>query len=220
MKILAFEFSSAQRSIALLNREASGTSILGEAVETGGPPIKAFEMIEEVLKQTGLDRRQVECLAIGIGPGSYSGIRSAIAVAQGWQLAQPTKIRAISSVECLASQAQEEGISGPVRIVIDAQRNEFYIATYDITAVGWRQTTALRLATLAEVRLCEGGQELLAGPEVTKWFPGARILYPRAATLAQLASQGTDFIAAEKLEPIYLRETSFVKAPPRKVLPS
>jgi len=41
-----------------------------------------------------------------------------------------------------------------------------------------------------------------------------------AATLAQLASGRTNFVAGERLEPIYLRETKFVKAPPPRVLPA
>jgi tRNA threonylcarbamoyladenosine biosynthesis protein TsaB len=220
MKILAFEFSSPQRSVAVLNGDASGPLSMSEAVETGGPPIKTFGMIEEVLLQTRVEREQIDCLAIGIGPGSYSGIRSAIAVAQGWQLVQPIKIVAISSVECLAAQACDEAIRGLVHIVIDAQRSEFYLAGYEIGVAGWREIRPLHLASLDEVRACERDQELLLGPEVTRWFPSGRILSPRAATLARLAGNRTDFVPANKIAPIYLRETTFVKAPIPRILPS
>ena len=219
MKILALEFSSPQRSVAILNGDSDGPLSLSEVAETGGPAIKAFDMVEAALKQTQLEREQIECLAIGIGPGSYSGIRSAIALAQGWQLARPIKILGLSSVETIAAQAHAAAISGPVLIVIDAQRNEFYLAGYDLGVAGRREIKALRIASLQEVQACEQNGELLLGPEITKWCPSGRILFPRAATLAQLARNRTDFIPGNKLEPIYLRETSFVKAAPPRILP-
>jgi hypothetical protein len=61
---------------------------------------------------------------------------------------------------------------------------------------------------------------ILIGPEVAKWFPSSRVLYPRAATLVQLARGRTDFVPGEELKPIYLRETQFIKAPPPRILPA
>jgi tRNA A37 threonylcarbamoyladenosine modification protein TsaB len=146
-------------------------------------------------------------------------VRVAIAVAQGWQLAvgaKGIKLLGISSAETLAALAQEEGMAGRVAVAIDAQRNEFYLADYELDATGWRALTPLRLATLAEVQAREAAGEIIVGPEVGTCFPRGRLLIPRAATLGGLAVGRTDFIPGEKLEPIYLRETKFVKAPPRR----
>ena len=77
----------------------------------------------------------------------------------------------------------------------------------------------LRLATLEEVQACQQSGSTLIGPEVTKWFSSGRLVFPRAATLGQLACGRTDFLLGECLEPIYLRETRFVKAPPPRTLP-
>ncbi len=73
---------------------------------------------------------------------------------------------------------------------------------------------------LPEVQARQQAGGILIGPEVTNWFPGSRVLFPRAATLGQLARGRTDFVAGERLEPIYLRETQFVKAPPPRILPA
>jgi tRNA threonylcarbamoyl adenosine modification protein YeaZ len=220
MKILALEFSSPQRSVAVVHGGADAAPLcLGEAIETGGRSTNALGMVEDALRQAQLDRAQVECLAIGLGPGSYNGMRLAIALAQGWQLARPVKLLGISSVECLAAQAQAEGISGRVEIVIDAQRNELYLAAYDLGPQARRELEPLRLATLAEAQARHQAGATLIGPEVTKWFPTSRVLFPRAATLGQLARDRTDFIPGERIEPIYLRETRFVKAPPPRTLP-
>jgi tRNA threonylcarbamoyl adenosine modification protein YeaZ len=221
MKILTLEFSSPQRSVAVVHcGPTAGPLCLGEAIETGGRVTNALGLVEEALRQAQLDRAQIECLAVGLGPGSYNGMRLAIALAQGWQLARPVKLLGLSSAECLAAQAQAEGISGRVEIVIDAQRNEFYLAGYELSAESRREVEPLRLATGSEVQARQQGGGLLVGPEVTNWFPGSRVLFPRAATLGQLARGRTDFVAGESMQPIYLRETRFVKAPPPRILPA
>ena len=105
-----------------------------EAVETGGHGANAFGMIEQVLAEAKIEREQIDALAVGLGPGSYTGIRAAISIAQGWQLARGVKLLGVSSADCLAAQARAENILGRVNVVIDAQRNEFYLATYEIAA--------------------------------------------------------------------------------------
>lgn len=220
MKILALEFSSPQRSVAVLQDGTNaGPLALGEAIEAGGRSTNTLGLVVEALQQAQLEREQIECLAIGLGPGSYTGIRLAIALAQGWQLARPVQLLGISSAECLAAQAQAEGIFGNVQVVIDAQRNEFYLAGYELTAQSRRETEPLRLAAASEVQARQQAGRIIVGPEATKWFPGSRVLFPRAATLGQLAWGRGDFVPGEKLEPIYLRETTFVKAPPPRAVP-
>jgi tRNA threonylcarbamoyladenosine biosynthesis protein TsaB len=216
MKTLAIEFSSDQRSVAVL---ADGR-VCGAAVETATRETHAFGLIEQALAEAKMEREQMESLAVGLGPGSYTGIRSALALAQGWQLARPVKLIGISSVECLAAEAQTKELSGKINIIIDAQRNEFHLAVYNISITGNREMESLRLATMDEVRARYEAGELIAGPEVDRWFKNGKVLFPGAAVLGRLAGNRTGSVVGEKLEPIYLRETTFIKAPPARVLPS
>jgi tRNA threonylcarbamoyl adenosine modification protein YeaZ len=217
MKILAFDFSSPQRSVAVLDHRRAESAF--EVVESApGNTMKPLGMVENALRQAGTEREQIECIAIGLGPGSYTGIRAAIALAQGWQLGRAVKLLGISSAECVAAQAQAEGLRGPVNVVIDAQRGEFYLATYELDETGVREITPLRIVTRAELAVRTG--ETLIGPEVLKWFPAGRQMFPRAGMLARLAATRSDYLPGEKLEPIYLRETAFVKVPPPRVLPA
>jgi tRNA threonylcarbamoyladenosine biosynthesis protein TsaB len=221
MRILALEFSSLQRSVAIVQPSSSGSHAapsVSEVIETGGRATKAIGMIEQALRDAQLEREQIDCVAVGLGPGSYSGIRAAIAFAQGWQLARNVKLLGVSTVECIAEQAVADGLAGSINIVIDAQRNEFYLAQYNLSGKGWAEVQSLRLATLAEVQQIERAGQTLIGPEVTKWFASGRIVFPRAAVLGQIALRRNDFVPGEKLEPIYLRETTFVKAPPPRIL--
>jgi len=213
MTILGVEFSSPQRSVALSRNE-----VTVEASEAGGRNTAALGMIEKVLAETGAARGEIDTLVVGLGPGSYTGIRSAIALAQGWQLAGKIKLLGVSSVEAIVARAQEEGIMGRITVLIDAQRNEFYLAAYDLTGAGRTEIEPLQIVPLAEAHARSAAPHLIVGPEVTRWFPAGRIIFPAAATLTRLARQRTDFIPGEKLEPIYLRETTFVKAPPSRVI--
>ena len=218
MTILSLEFSSAHRSVAVVRPGNSQTS--AEAVDSGAGGTHALGLVEQVLAEAKIEREQIEVIAVGLGPGSYTGIRVALSVAQGWQLARGVKLLGVSSAECLAAQARAENMFGRVNVVIDAQRNEFYLATYEIAADGWREIAPLKILKKAEVQSRVDGGEILIGPEVTKWFPSGRTIFPRAAALAELAARRNDFVPGEKLEPIYLRKTNFVKSPPRRPVAS
>lgn len=215
MKILALEFSSPQRSVAV----ACGTKHVREVIESGrGNTMRPFSMIETALADANVERGEIECIIVGLGPGSYTGIRAAIALAQGWQLARDVKLLGISSAEAIAAQAQSDGVRGAANVVIDAQRGEFYLATWELSGIERRELEPLRIVSADEVKSRVEAGQIVIGPEVTRWFPTGRMVFPRAATLAGLAAKRADFMEGPSLEPIYLRETSFVKAPaPRNV---
>ena len=221
MTTLALEFSSALRSVAVLVAGRDGAPSAGrEVIETAsGHGMKPLAMVEEALRSAGVEREDIERIVVGLGPGSYTGIRAAIALAQGWQLAAGTKLLGLSSAESVAAQAQADGITGKFSVVIDAQRGEWYLADYEIVPGGLREISPLRLATLVEVRGREQAGERLVGPEVTSWFPSGQVVFPRAVRLGERAVTHSDFVPGETLAPIYLRETNFVKAPPRASSP-
>src|ERR1700758_478017 len=142
MKTLAVEFSTEQRSVAL----AVDGNVRGNAMEAATRATPAFGLIERALSEAQVEREEIECLAIGLGPGSFTGIRGALALAQGWQLACPVKLLGIASTECIAAEAQAKGWFGTVSIVIDAQRGELYVAQYEINAGNYRELAGLKLA--------------------------------------------------------------------------
>ena len=234
MKILALEFSSSRRGVAVVEGVPAASSrrpdasaatdgdwkspardarVLGLAEGDGLTP-GPFELIESALRAAGIEREQIECIAVGLGPGSYTGVRSAIALAQGWQFAAGVKLLGVSTAEVLAVTAQATGVTGRVAVVIDALRGEFYSASYEIAADDWREVAPLRLLTRTAVEALAAAGELLVSPDVKCPFAAAKFLVPSAGELGRLASRRSDFQPGEKLEPIYLRETTFVKAPP------
>ncbi len=207
MKILALEFSSSQRGVAV----AEGDSVLA-TVATDNLKTSPLTLIDEALQKAHLNRATIEVIALGIGPGSYTGIRSAIATAQGWQLARNVKLPPISSAEVLAATAHANGQRGETHLLIDAQRNEYYHATWNLTDKGQTETAPLRIIGMEKAAKLKS-----FGPDLPS-VPNCRPLCPDAAILAQLADKRTDFQPGKTIEPIYLRPTEFVKAPPPRNL--
>lgn len=217
MKILALEFSSSKRSVAVW----AGGQVRGRAEETQGRDTHALAMIESALSAAGSEREEIDSIAVGLGPGSYAGIRIAIALAQGWQLARPVKLLGVSSADCVAAQAQAAGWFGRMELVMDAQRHGFYCASYEIAASGWRETAPFRLLAPESMGRSGPGAEptFVVRPDTRGWrSQDERVLCPDAGMLAKLAAGRTEFVAGESLAPIYLVESEFVKAPPPRVI--
>jgi tRNA threonylcarbamoyl adenosine modification protein YeaZ len=215
MKILALEFSSPRRSVAVVE----GGTVLAVQAEAAGETVPPLRLVERALAGANIEREAIGCLAVGLGPGSYTGIRGAIALAQGWQLAAGVKIAGISSVECIAAQAQTDGIFGNIGVVVDAQRGEYYFAKYEIGKNAVKNTSLLKIVTLTECLNFQETCDLTVGPDEKCEFKVGRVIYPGAAVLGRLAAAKEEFISGDQLEPIYLRATSFVKAPPAKIIP-
>jgi len=207
MKILALEFSSNRRSVGI----AEGAQALSR-VETDEVRQSPLTLIDRALNEANLPRESISTIALGTGPGSYTGIRSAIATAQGWQLARNINLLPIPSTEILAATARANGLRGETHFIIDAQRHEYYHATWNLTEETQTETTPLRIISAAEAAQLEAH-----GPDADG-FPTCEPLYPDAAILAQLATTRTGFQPGEAIEPIYLRQTNFTKAPPPRKL--
>lgn len=210
MKILALEFSSPLRSVAV----AVDGVVRAEAAEQGGRETHAFQLIDSVLREAGVAREEVEGIAVGTGPGSYAGIRIAIAIAQGWGLARGVKQMGISSADCMASQVTGLAEGENFSVVIDAQRGEFFGARYQFTVAGARLIRPFQL--MAESDWSRPGETIFR-PDMTA--PDGRAglpLPPSASALARLAAARAEQSDDSVLEPIYLRPAAFIKAPPSR----
>lgn len=215
MKILALEFSSRMRSVAAVK---AGPGEQPAAVATGSDlgsrGTRAFQLITTVLKEAAWERDDVDTIAVGLGPGSYHGVRVAIAIAQGWSVAKKVRLIGVSSADALAAMLVLKGQQAPFIVVIDAQRGEFYRADYTVESGVAREVCALRLAKTAEIHDCLNSGKNVFGPDSADRLPGIREAFPTAATVGFLAAKMPTETSGASLEPIYLREPAFVKAPP------
>ncbi len=211
--ILALEFSTDHRSVAVVRDGL----VLAESIQESGRSTRVFSLIADALKQAGIAPADVGVLALGIGPGSYTGIRLAISVAQGWSLAgegggqgdQPIEIRTVSSFELMA-----ETIAGSAWLAADAQRDEWAIARVETGQL----MTAARLISTAEL-VSLAATERVVGPEVFQRLGVGQRAYPEAVALGLLAQSRGQVTIPEALEAVYLRAANFLKAPASRSLP-
>jgi len=204
--VLALEFSSDRRSVAVVR---SGV-VLAESAQTSGRSTRVFSLISEALQRARLTPVDVDTLAVGVGPGSYTGIRLAISVVQGWSLAgREPRTLSVGSFEVLAAE-----ISGPAWVVADAQRGEWAVAPVD----EGRVLKAARLLSAADVVTLARTARVI-GPEVVQALGVGETLYPTARTLGVLAEARGAVVLPEALAAVYLRAAAFVKAPLTRSIP-
>lgn len=191
MKILALEMSSAQGSIALRDD--------GEVLQEWKFPADRkhsgafFESVHLCLDRFG----KPEEIVVGLGPGSYAGVRIAIATALGLRSATAAKLAGLPSICALEVAAREYCVVG------DARRQSFFFARIE----NGRLVNGPVLESEAELgaRLKQIVVPVYASEELLK-FSAVRLAYPSAGRLAELAANQADEITdVESLEPIYLR---------------
>ena len=199
MKILALDFSTLRRSAAVVDENGNVLSSITQEPQRAGSP---FPLISQTLG--AIEPSEIDAIAIGLGPGSYTGIRSSLAIAQGWNLARQIPAAGVSSAEAIAFAAFAKGLRGAAEVVIDAQRGEVYSALYNLT--DFSLLRPLKILPRPETKI-------LIGPEAKRWSEEGIVIEPSAAIIGKLASREKNFGPPERLEAIYLREPSFVKAP-------
>ncbi len=220
MTTLGLEFSTDHRGAAVWVTGDSSTAVrTGTALQTSGRTTPAFALIQSALDQAQASRHDVNRIVIGLGPGSATGIRTAIALARGWQLGALIEIVGMSSLESLAGRLQLEGRRGVVHLAVDAQRREFHLAEFELSNEGIREAAPLRLVSLAELQSRIDAGAHVFGPGLNAVFDRARDAHPDALTLARLGALRSPVAPEVTLDAIHLRQPSYVKAPSPGPLP-
>lgn len=177
-------------------------------------------MCEALLAEAGLRRADLDALAVGCGPGAFTGVRLAVSAAQGIALALGLPVVPVSSLAALAMQAPRNGAE--VLAVIDARMGEVYagafrrdddglVSALGAEFVGAAEALALPSATAWNV-IGSGWASYAAAlaarlPAAPAWADGAR--YPQAADVARLAAPAARAgrgVPAEQALPVYLRD--------------
>ena len=216
MNLLAIETATECCSVALL---AGARLIERSELAPRRHAELLLPMCDEVLAEAGLARRDLDALAVGRGPGAFTGVRLAVSAAQGIALALGIPVVPVSSLAALAMQAPDDG--GDVLAVIDARMGEVYAGFFRrsgerVEAIGDEtvgSASALRMLSTRPLNVIGTGWssyrdaiEAALG-SAPRWADGAR--YPQAADVARLAAPVASAgggIAADRVQPVYLRD--------------
>ncbi|MBQ2382025.1 MAG: tRNA (adenosine(37)-N6)-threonylcarbamoyltransferase complex dimerization subunit type 1 TsaB [Succinivibrio sp.] len=128
MKLLALDTATENISVAIYKDGA-------EFFKSNLAPQKHAEiilpMIDELLKEAEIDKKDLDGIVLCVGPGSFTGVRVATSTAQGLALALDLKIATVTSLEALALEALSDNSDAPYVVSsIDARMNELYLAVY------------------------------------------------------------------------------------------
>ena len=215
MRVLALDTATEACSVALWQDGA----LIGRWVELPrGHAEEVLGMVDAVLAEAGITVGQLDGIAASVGPGSFTGVRISVAVAQGLAFGAGLPVVPVTTLEALAAQVQGEG---RVLACLDARMGEVYWGCFAADAARGVQTLGpLAVGPPASVELPHGGLYRGVGrgfsahprlgelPGLLLDAQGARAL-PDARHLARLGSlrlglgEGLD---PAELAPRYLRD--------------
>ncbi|GAA0713697.1 tRNA (adenosine(37)-N6)-threonylcarbamoyltransferase complex dimerization subunit type 1 TsaB [Dokdonella soli] len=217
MNLLAIETATECCSAALLAGERAFTR--SELAPRRHAEL-LLPMCDELFAEAGIKRRDLDAIAVGCGPGAFTGVRLAISAAQGIALALDIPVVPVSSLAALALQAPDNGAA--ILAVIDARMGEVYAGTFRRTREGGVEpigvesvgsADALQLPGAAAWNVIGSGwasyRDALAArlPAAPLWAQGER--YPQALDIARLAAplaREGGGVAPEQALPVYLRD--------------
>lgn len=228
MRLLAIDTSTEALSIAL--RTEQGTSERGlETVR--GQAEQILSLIDAVLGEAGVRLSQLDGIVAGVGPGSFTGVRISVAVAQGLAYGAGLPVVPVTSLEALAFPVIETG-ADHVIACLDARMGEIYWGCFAADPVrGVRALGVLQVASADRVRLpgtdrYRGvGRGFTAYPELAA-LAGVEVdarsvaMLPNAADMARLgalrlaAGAGVD---PADLKPEYVRDKVALTEAERRV---
>ncbi|ERH61638.1 hypothetical protein N172_14160 [Pantoea dispersa EGD-AAK13] len=230
-RILALDTATEACSAALLNQQQIDARF---EIAPRDHTQRILPLVQELLQAQSLALSALDALAFGRGPGSFTGVRIGIGIAQGLALGANLPMIGVSSLATMAQGAWR--LTGATRVLaaIDARMGEVYWAEYQRDEQGeWQgaESEAVLKPEAAQARIAQlSGEWATVGtgwqayPQLLAGATGAQLLtttvtLPAAEDMLPLALsawQRGDSVAVENAEPVYLRnEVAWKKLPGR-----
>ncbi|MDR3765378.1 MAG: tRNA (adenosine(37)-N6)-threonylcarbamoyltransferase complex dimerization subunit type 1 TsaB [Acidobacteriota bacterium] len=164
MLILAMDTSAAEGSVALVRSGAAGASseVLGLRTLSGRHCAEMLlPAVAALIEESYATQGKPELIAVASGPGSFTGLRVAVATAKGLAEVWQTPVVAVSVLQAVAAAAKAEG---RVLAVLDAHRNEVFYGEYEFSdqnPARQLQESIAPLTAFAEAQLASAERPLL-----------------------------------------------------------
>jgi tRNA threonylcarbamoyladenosine biosynthesis protein TsaB len=215
VNVLGLDSSTAASAACVLRDDGEAFEAIPDVAELGAPPAHSRDLLRrahECLERAGMAFGDVDAVAVGAGPGTFTGLRVGIATARAIAAAHALELRPVSSLAALA-----RGIDADERLpLIDARRGELFAALYDAAGAelispfaGAPEAVVERVRARAANPLAAGDGSLrfrgLLEPAGVRVAPGgSQVHVVRALHVCRLAGR-SDPVAPEGVLPTYLR---------------
>jgi len=195
VKVLGLDTSTLTSGIAVVD----DTRVLADARhDASGRTADLLVAIDAVCKRAGIAPMELDAVAIGAGPGSFTGLRIGMATAKGIAFAAGKPLWAVSSLAALAFDARTPGF---VVAVLDARRGEVYAACYaDGVLVGEERVLAPSAVAPWVAELADGRPITYVGDAIA-----TEITTPSGVAVARLALAGAHVDVLTGGAPTYIR---------------
>lgn len=213
MRILAIDCSTDWLSVAI----GDGSSCVQRSEAAGqAHSRRALPLVDALLAEADIKLADLDGIAFGAGPGSFTGVRIACGVAQGLALGASLPVVPIATLEAMAEQAWRSHGEQRVLACLDARMQEVYVAAYEREAASWREAAAPAVRKPDDVEAPPGawfgaGEGFAAYPALAQRLALRSVdptILPRASAIAALAlprlAAGLGVDAAHAL-PLYVR---------------
>ncbi len=214
-KILAIETSTEMCSIALSDGQQS--RVLEENLGQRHTERVMF-IVDDILRDASLSLTELDALAIGAGPGSFTGVRTACALAQGLALGADLPVVLVPSIEAVAHQVDATNIV----VCLDARMSQVYVGFYEKRGERCVQVGDLAVQDPDKVQLPDGSTWVGCGSgfsvyreELQMRFGDdlssimASVVYPSAEAVLTIAIRkflNGEIVSPEDALPIYVRD--------------
>jgi tRNA threonylcarbamoyladenosine biosynthesis protein TsaB len=181
--LLGLDTSTAAAAACVLRDDGEAFEVVPDPAALGRPPAHARELmpaVARVMERSGLDWADLDAIAVGVGPGTFTGLRIGVATARALATANRLGLRQVSSLAALAAGIEAEAPAAPVLPLIDAKRGEVFAALYAHGREVWAPYAA-RPEELAE-RVRRAGLMPLAAGDGSLRFRG--VLEPAGIEVA------------------------------------
>lgn len=234
-QILAFDTSAESCSVALW---IDGDCEIRQELAPRRHAQLLLPMIQDVMSARQRQFADLDLIAFGRGPGSFTGLRIAAGVAQGLSFGADIPVMPISNLKAMALQAAESGKQGPILSVIDARMDEVYWGLFE-AQLDQSSGKVLEVQTIGDEKVSPPEKVMLAGSQpcygignglqFKDRFPVEtqdslaglnKDAIPQAQTVAKLAylewQAGRKGVEALEAKPVYIRdEVAWKKLPGR-----
>jgi tRNA threonylcarbamoyladenosine biosynthesis protein TsaB len=215
MKTLALDLSTARASLAWFDDPATENPRDAAAQVHEWPNDRKdsglfFENLQRIVQQFGLPER----IMVGLGPGSYAGIRIGISAAIGLQAAAKAELIGYPSVCAIPHASDDYSVIG------DARRRSFFFVRIRNRAVIGEYELLDEAALGQRIQKLEPDIAIVSSDLLPQFQPRVEQRYPSAEILGQLAADTGRKFFCPPLEPIYLRDANVTIPKPimRKVI--